>query len=471
MTNYPTSKDNFINPTATNTVVQVNHADQHSNANDAIEALQTKVGINGDTNVDSIDFKLSNIPNGEKAPNNQDVVDVQDNLDDHINDTTNPHTVTKTQVGLGNVTDDAQLKRASGDINTFTTKTVVDGSDIVLIEDQTDSFNKKKVTLSSISDYVALNQTDFDVQTYTCGENIAINDAVALIPFTGALNTNVVDFETSDTNRSITPTTWRSQSYTTTATATTINRIRVRFLASTSSIGQVRLIIRSSLTGSNLYDSSGVNLPNTTGQHNITFIPRIPVTGNTTYHLIVIGQDVGGGSISVRTDDTISYGSLNTSTDSGSSWSADTSGRYYFSVDEGYFNKNEIIKTSASSFSSRLNFIGFARESKNIGESCLVNRGNYELLTGLTPGSDYYLSDTSGLISTTPGTIERVAGRAISATLFDRLLNKSRSVSAYQSVTVGFSICFLDLFDQGQNRLLSPGDIISTGTRTVKLLQ
>lgn len=71
-------------------------------------------------------------------------------IDTHISSTSNPHSVTKSQVGLGNVTDDAQLKRAAGDINTFTAKTVPVGADILLLEDSADSFNKKKVTLANL---------------------------------------------------------------------------------------------------------------------------------------------------------------------------------------------------------------------------------------------------------------------------------------------------------------------------------
>jgi hypothetical protein len=56
----------------------------------------------------------------------------------------------KTDIGLTNVTDDAQLKRAAGDINTFTEKVTPVDADIVLIEDSEDSFNKKKVLLSNM---------------------------------------------------------------------------------------------------------------------------------------------------------------------------------------------------------------------------------------------------------------------------------------------------------------------------------
>jgi len=57
---------------------------------------------------------------------------------------------TPAQVGLGNVTDDAQLKRAAGDFNTFTEKIDLVENDIVLIEDSEDSFNKKKAKLENL---------------------------------------------------------------------------------------------------------------------------------------------------------------------------------------------------------------------------------------------------------------------------------------------------------------------------------
>jgi len=59
-------------------------------------------------------------------------------------------TLDATAVGLGNVTNDAQLKRAAGDINTFTEKLTVAADDLVLIEDSADTFNKKKVKMSNM---------------------------------------------------------------------------------------------------------------------------------------------------------------------------------------------------------------------------------------------------------------------------------------------------------------------------------
>lgn len=44
MTDFPTSIDTFANPSAGDTTAAVSHAAQHGNANDAIEAIETKLG-------------------------------------------------------------------------------------------------------------------------------------------------------------------------------------------------------------------------------------------------------------------------------------------------------------------------------------------------------------------------------------------------------------------------------------------
>lgn len=60
-TNFPTSLDTLTNPTSSNKLsdVGVLHTDQHANANDAIEALQAKVGINGSAVTSSLDYLIT----------------------------------------------------------------------------------------------------------------------------------------------------------------------------------------------------------------------------------------------------------------------------------------------------------------------------------------------------------------------------------------------------------------------------
>ena len=71
-------------------------------------------------------------------------------IDTHIANTNNPHGVTKSQVSLGNVTDDAQLKRSANDWSGFTQETTPNTGDKVLLEDYSTG-TKKYTTVGAIS--------------------------------------------------------------------------------------------------------------------------------------------------------------------------------------------------------------------------------------------------------------------------------------------------------------------------------
>ncbi len=116
--NYPTSLDSFTDPTGTDSVSTVDHASQHTDHNSAIEALETKVGVDNSADTNSIDYKLNNTTGGHDHDGaNSKKVDhtnllnigtrthaqIDTAIDNHLADTSNPHSVTKTQVGLGNV--------------------------------------------------------------------------------------------------------------------------------------------------------------------------------------------------------------------------------------------------------------------------------------------------------------------------------------------------------------------------------
>jgi hypothetical protein len=59
-TNFPTSLDALTNPAVTDSMRTVSHAAVESNQNDAIEALQTKVGVNSSAVATTIDYLLRN---------------------------------------------------------------------------------------------------------------------------------------------------------------------------------------------------------------------------------------------------------------------------------------------------------------------------------------------------------------------------------------------------------------------------
>lgn len=57
---YPSGLDQFNNPRPNSNLndIGVVHSEQHSNANDAIEALQKKVGVDDSNDPSSIDYKI-----------------------------------------------------------------------------------------------------------------------------------------------------------------------------------------------------------------------------------------------------------------------------------------------------------------------------------------------------------------------------------------------------------------------------
>ena len=58
-TNFPASLDNFPNPQSADSLE--GHATLHGNVNDALEALQAKVGVDGSNVTTSLDYKISTL--------------------------------------------------------------------------------------------------------------------------------------------------------------------------------------------------------------------------------------------------------------------------------------------------------------------------------------------------------------------------------------------------------------------------
>ena len=57
-TNFPASLDTLTNPSGSNTLSSPSHASQHGNANDAIEAIQAKIGVDNSAVATSLDYKV-----------------------------------------------------------------------------------------------------------------------------------------------------------------------------------------------------------------------------------------------------------------------------------------------------------------------------------------------------------------------------------------------------------------------------
>ena len=73
-TGFPNSLDTLTNPNSTDSLSNPSHSEQHINLNDAVEAIETKIGINGSNDSNSIQYKvaaiqttLTNIENSTSA--------------------------------------------------------------------------------------------------------------------------------------------------------------------------------------------------------------------------------------------------------------------------------------------------------------------------------------------------------------------------------------------------------------------
>jgi len=60
-TSFPSGLDSFTNPTAVDTLDSPPHDTQHADANDAIEALQAKVGVDGSAVTTSHEYRINSI--------------------------------------------------------------------------------------------------------------------------------------------------------------------------------------------------------------------------------------------------------------------------------------------------------------------------------------------------------------------------------------------------------------------------
>lgn len=76
----------------------------------------------------------------------------------------------KADVGLTNVTNDAQLKRSADDYAAITQKTILAGNDVLLIEDVQDAQNKKKTSISNIAGAVSSILSLGEVVTHNSNE-------------------------------------------------------------------------------------------------------------------------------------------------------------------------------------------------------------------------------------------------------------------------------------------------------------
>lgn len=124
---------------------------------------------------------------------------------------------------------------------------------------------------------------------------------------------------------------------------------------------------------------------------------------------------------------------------------------------------------------STSNFIGFAVNSPAAAGTAYVQTdGIVNGFSGLTPGSRYYVSDTAGTLSSTPGTLEIYVGTAISATQITidhgPTSAQQSSGSTVTSVTTGsnlFQVPAYGRFSQTAYTIVGATEIGIRGTLSV----
>lgn len=136
-TAFPTSKDNLTNPSGSDELT--GHAAQHANANDAIEALETAVGVTNSTDSNSLTYKINTLSSElEGISNTSDAITellgLDGNNDLEVNGIENPTNVDSfAKASWRTVNYKVQVKKGV-DVYTSQITAIHDGTDILVSE-------------------------------------------------------------------------------------------------------------------------------------------------------------------------------------------------------------------------------------------------------------------------------------------------------------------------------------------------
>lgn len=170
-TSYPTSKDNLTNPAATESME--GHADLHGNVNDAIEAIENKLGVNGSTDVNSIDYKVSQLETSLSvldAENASELLGLDGNNDLTIEGIENKTTIDSfSKTVYKTVRYTLQIDKSAGNLTHTST--------ILLLNDGTNVY---------ISESDIVSNTDLSLATVTFEENSGII-SLCVTPVSGSI--------------------------------------------------------------------------------------------------------------------------------------------------------------------------------------------------------------------------------------------------------------------------------------------
>ncbi len=271
---------------------------------------------------------------------------------------------------------------------------------------------------------------------FTAYEAITAGDIVGISHYTpvdtAQYFTNVAnkDSQVSD----FTNVNWYAQRFTVPAThtdGTPITRIHnIQAFIATNAAAGFTMKLRASLTGPDLWSVNFTNnYANVFTLHNMGN-PQPYLTPGGTYYLILLETTV--------TDAFLQWGYSSTNTNpppggSGEAWSSTDSGVSWTQLSDrnfsivfglthnnslGHFNVYKAWANGSPANNNRFGFAGVALNNAAPGEEVVIsNAFSQDLFAGLTPGINYYMSESvAGQIQTVPGTNKVWLGRAVSST-------------------------------------------------------
>lgn len=150
---FPGGLDNFTNPTPADrlSTPTVLHSTQHTNANDAIEALEAKVGINGSLDADSLDYKISAItPTGTVVSSNTTL-----GASHHVVVVTNGSTITlPSATGISDREYNIIRTGTSNVVINTTNLQTISGDTVLVLTNRWDSVVVKAIQIDGVDQWV-----------------------------------------------------------------------------------------------------------------------------------------------------------------------------------------------------------------------------------------------------------------------------------------------------------------------------
>jgi hypothetical protein len=170
------------------------------------------------------------------------------------------------------------------------------------------------------------------------------------------------------------------------------------------------------VTGSNgTVTVAGVNGSYT--EYFVTYSPAINISANTTYWIVVYTDSSHSTGFFVAGNNSPGgYADGNSASYDGANWTAHAGDDLYLTLN--YLeNSDKVFKSKAITTGFVNLTIGVADGTYLAGDTISATSVGYKKdFTGLVAGNYYYISDTSGQLSTSAGTYAKTIGKAISTT-------------------------------------------------------